>query len=119
MTADEHPELGVVVRVPSEFEAHTIAAILHDSGIEATVAPGAPSWTGQVALSPAAQGSAAVVSTAGLQRARTVLRDCHPPSTDLAWVAVDAGARHDNLPPHPVARLPTPPHLAAASPAAD
>ena len=118
MTADEHPELGVVVRVPSEFEAHTIAAILHESGIEATVTPGAPSWTGQVALSPAAQGSAVVVRTADLQRARTVLRDSDRDSIDLDWDEVDVGDRDDNLPLTPVGRMPIPAKIAAALAAA-
>ncbi len=118
MTTDEHDELGVVVRVPSEFEAHTIAAILHESGIEATVAPGAPSWTGQVALSPSAQGSAVVVRTADLQRARTVLRESDRDSIDLDWDEVDVGDRDDNLPLTPIGRMPIPAKIAAALAAA-
>ncbi len=114
MTADEHHELGVVVRVPTEFEAHTIAAILHENDIEATVAPGAPSWTGQIALSPSAQGSAVVVRTADLQRARTVLRDSDRDSIDLDWDEVDVGERDDNLPLTPVGRMPIPAKIAAA-----
>ncbi len=114
MTADEHHELGVVVRVPTEFEAHTIAAILHESGIEATVAAGAPWWTGQVPLSPAGQGSAVVVRPADLQRARTVLRESERDSIDLDWDEVDVGDREDSLPLTPVGRMPIPAKIAAA-----
>ena len=118
MTADEHHEPGVVVRVPSEFEAHTIAAILRESGIDATVAPGAPSWTGQIALSPGAQGSAVVVRSADLQRARTVLRESDRDSIDLDWDEVDVGDRDDNLRLTPVGRMPIPAKIAAALAAA-
>ncbi len=118
MTAEEHCEVAVVVRVPTEFEAHTIAAILHESGIEATVAPGAPSWTGQVALSPSGQGSAVVVRTSDLQRARTVLRESDRDSIDLDWDEVDVGDRDDNLRLTPVGRMPIPAKIAAALAAA-
>jgi len=118
MTAEEHCEVAVVVRVPTEFEAHTIAAILHESGIEATVAPGAPSWTGQVALSPAAQGSAVIVRSADLRRARTVLDESDRDSVDLDWDEVDVGDREDNLPLTPVGRMPIPAKIAAALAAA-
>jgi len=118
MTTDEHSEVAVVVRVPTEFEAHTIAAILHENGIEATVAPGAPSWTGQVALSPAAQGSAVIVRSADLRRARTVLDESDRDSIDLDWDAVDVGERDDNLPLTPVGRMPLPAKMAASLAAA-
>ncbi len=118
MTTDEHPELGVVVRVPSEFEAHTIAAILHEAGIEATVVAGAPSWTGQIDISPGAQGSAVVVRSTDLRRARTVLDESDRDSIDLDWDAVDVGERDDNLPLTPVGRMPLPAKMAAAMAAA-
>ncbi len=118
MTTDEHSEVSVVVRVPTEFEAHTIAAILHENGIEATVAPGAPSWTGQVALSPTAQGSAVIVRSADLRRARTVLDESDRDSVDLDWDEVDVGDREDNLPLTPVGRMPIPAKIAAALAAA-
>ena len=118
MTTDEHDELAVVVRVPSEFEAHTIAAILHEGGIEATVAPGAPSWTGQIALGATDQGSAVVVRSADLRRARTVLDESDRDSVDLNWDEVDVGDRDDNLPLTPVGRMPIPAKIAAALAAA-
>ncbi len=115
MTTDEP---AVVVRVPTDFEAHTIAAILHENGIEATVAPGSPSWTGQVPLSPAAQGSAVVVRNDDLQRARTILRESDQDSVDLDWDEVDVGDRVDDLPLSPVGRMPIPAKIAAALAAA-
>ncbi|TDJ59439.1 MAG: hypothetical protein E2O40_00095 [Planctomycetota bacterium] len=118
MTTDEHSEVAVVVRVPTEFEAYTIAAILHEGGIEATVAPGAPSWTGQIALSPSSQGSAVVVRSADLRRARTVLDESDRDSVDLNWDEVDVGEREDNLPLTPVGRMPIPAKIAAALAAA-
>jgi hypothetical protein len=118
MTTDEHDELAVVVRVPTEFEAHTIAAILHESGIEATVAPGAPTWTGQIALGATDQGSAVVVRSDDLRRARTVLDESDRDSVDLDWDEVDVGDREDNLPLTPVGRMPIPAKIAAALAAA-
>ena len=118
MTTDEHSEVAVVVRVPTEFEAHTIAAILHENGIEATVAPGAPSWTGQVALGPTAQGSAVIVRSADLRRAHTVLDESDRDSIDLNWDDVDVGDREDDLPLTPVGRMPVPAKIAAALAAA-
>ena len=118
MTSDKHDDLAVVVRVPTEFEAHTIAAILHESGIEATVAPGAPTWTGQIALGATDQGSAVVVRSADLRRARTVLDESDRDSVDLNWDEVDVGDREDNLPLTPVGRMPVPAKIAAALAAA-
>ena len=118
MTSDKHDDLAVVVRVPTEFEAHTIAAILHESGIEATVAPGAPTWTGQIALGATDQGSAVVVRSADLRRARTVLDESDRDSVDLDWDEVDVGDRDDNLPLTPVGRMPIPAKIAAALAAA-
>ncbi len=118
MTDEQHGEPAIVVRVPSEFEAHTIAAILHENGIDATVAPGAPSWTGQVALSPSAQGSAVIVRSADLRRARTVLDESKRDSIDLDWDEVDVGDREDDLPLTPVGRMPVPAKIAAALAAA-
>jgi hypothetical protein len=118
MTTDEHDEPAVVIRVPTDFEAHTIAAILHESGIDATVVPGAPSWTGQIALDPAAQGSAVIVRNADLRRARTVLDESDRDSVDLDWDEVDVGDREDNLPLTPIGRMPIPAKIAAALAAA-
>ena len=118
MTADKSNAPAIVVCVPSEFEAHTIAAILHEAGIEATVTPGAPAWTGQIALSPSSQGSAVVVRSADLRRARTILDESDRDSIDLDWDEVDVGDRDDDLPLTPVGRMPIPAKIAAALAAA-
>ncbi len=115
MTADDP---AVVVRVPTEFEAHTIATILRSGGIETTVSTDAPSWTGQVPISPTARGSAVIVRRGDLQRAREVLRESEQDSVDLDWDEVDVGEREDDLPLQTVGRMPIPARVAAALAAA-
>ena len=109
---------AVVVTVPTEFEAHTIAAILKADGIESTVTTSAPSWTGQMPISPTAQGSAVVVRRADIERARAVLRESERDSVDLDWDQVDVGQREDNLPVTPVGHMPLPAKVAAVVAAA-
>jgi len=115
VTADD---LAIVVRVPTEFEAHTIATILRSDGIETTVSTDAPSWTGQVPISPTARGSAVIVRRGDLQRAREVLRESEQDSVDLDWDEVDVGEREDDLPLGTVGRMPVPARVAAALAAA-
>ena len=104
---------AVVVTVPTEFEAHMIAAILKTGGIESTVTNSAPSWTGQMPISPTARGSAVVVRRTDLERARTVLRESERDSVDLDWDQVDVGQREDDLPATPVGHMPLPAKMAA------
>ncbi len=115
MTADDPT---VVVRVPTEFEAQTIATILRSGGIEASVFTDAPSWTGQIPISPSARGSAVVVRRADLQRAQAILRESEQDSVDLDWDEVDVGEREDDLPLGTVGRMPVPARVAAALAAA-
>ena len=115
MTADDP---AVVVRVPTEFEAQTIATILRADGIESTVSTDAPSWTGQMPLSPTARGSAVVVRGADLQRAQAILRESQQDSVDLDWEEVDVGEREDDLPLRTVGHMPVPARVAAAIAAA-
>ncbi len=104
---------AVVVTVPTEFEAHTIAAILKTDGIESIVTNSAPSWTGLMPISPTALGSAVVVRRADLERARTVLRESERDSVDIDWDQVDVGQREDDLPATPVGHMPLPAKMAA------
>ena len=104
---------AVVVTVPTEFEAHTIAAILKSDGIESIVTNSAPSWTGQMPISPTAGGSAVVVRRADLERAHRVLHESERDSVDLDWDQVDVGQREDNLPVTPVGHMPLPARIAA------
>ncbi len=109
---------AVVVTVPTEFEAHTIAAILKSDGIESVVTNSAPSWTGQMPISPTASGSAVVVRRADLERASAVLHESERDSADLDWDQVDVGQREDNLPCTPVGHMPLPAKVAAVVAAA-
>ncbi len=109
---------AVVVRVPTEFEAHTIATILRSGGVESTVATDAPSWTGQVPISPGARGSAVIVRRGDLERAQAILRESQQDSVDLDWDEVDVGEREDDLPLRTVGRIPVPAKVAAALAAA-
>lgn len=111
-------EPAVVVRVQSEFEAHTIAAILQEGGIDATVTSNAPSWTGQMPVSPTGRGAAVIVRGADLRRAREILGESERASVDLDWDEVDVGEREDDLPLTPVGRMPVPARIAAALAAA-
>ena len=111
MTANDP---AVVVRVPTEFEAQTIATILRDGGIESSVFTDAPSWTGQVPISPTARGSAVIVRRTDLQRALAILRESEQASVDLDWDEVDVGEREDDLPLQTVGRMPVPARVAAA-----
>ncbi len=104
---------AVVVTVPTEFEAHMIAAILKTNGIESTVTNSAPSWTGQMPISPTARGSAVVVRRADLERASAVLRESEQDSVVLDWDQVDVGQREDDLPATPVGHMPLPAKMAA------
>ncbi len=115
MTADDP---AVVVRVPTEFEAHTIATILRSGGVESTVTTDSPSWTGQVPISPGTRGSAVIVRSADLQRAQAILRESEQDSVDLDWDEVDVGEREDDLPLRTVGRIPVPAKVAAALAAA-
>ena len=97
---------ALVVSTPTEFEAQTKAALLRDEGIEATVQPVAPSWTGQVSISPGSRGASVWVRSADLDRARAVLESRIADSVDIDWDEVDVGEREDSLPLTPVGRMP-------------
>ncbi len=97
---------ALVVSTPTEFEAQTKAALLRDEGIDATVQPGAPSWTGHLSVSPGGGGSSVWVRAADLDRARTLLQTRIADSVDIDWDEVDVGEREDSLPLTPVGRMP-------------
>ncbi len=103
MNADD---LAVAVTAPTEFAAETKAAVLRSSGIEATVIRNAPSWTGHVSISPSAEGASVLVRREDLARARAVLEQTIEDSVDLDWDEVDVGEREDNVPLHPIDRMP-------------
>ncbi|MHC4217754.1 MAG: hypothetical protein ACYSU7_04780 [Planctomycetota bacterium] len=99
-------DLAVVVTVESEFEAETKAEAIRARGIEAAVTRNAPSWTGQVPISPTARGSSVLVHREDLERARSLLQQVISDSVDIDWDEVDVGEREDDLPLHAVNSMP-------------
>ncbi len=96
---------ALVVSTPTEFEAQTKAALLRDEGIDVTVQPAAPSWTGHLSVSPGGGGSSVWVRAADLDRARTLLETRIADSVDIDWDEVDVGEREDMGPLSPVGRI--------------
>lgn len=91
-------DLAVVAVTETEFEAQTKAAVLRARGIEAAVTSNAPSWTGQLAISPSERGASVLVHESELERARGILASTIEDSVDLDWDEVDVGEREDDLP---------------------
>lgn len=107
-------ELAVVVTVASDFEAQTKAAVLAAEGIESTVIHNAPTWTGQMPISPTARGSSVLVHRDDLDRARAALERAAADSVDLNWSDVDVGDRDDDLSLKPVSHVPLLARIAVA-----
>ena len=63
------PDLAVAAEVPTEFEAAALVAVLKEAGIDAVVSRNAPSWTGQMSISPTATGASVLVRDEDLERA--------------------------------------------------
>ena len=103
MTAND---IAVVAVTETEFEARAKAAVLESEGIRAMVTTNAPSWTGQMPVSPTARGASVLVNCEDLDRARSLLRQVVEDSVDLDWDEVDVGEREDDLPLHTVGRMP-------------
>jgi hypothetical protein len=99
-------DLAVVVTVESEFEAQTKAEVIRARGIEVAVTHNAPSWTGQLSISPTARGSSVLVHREDLERARSLLQQVIADSVDIDWDEVDVGEREDDLPLHEVNSMP-------------
>ncbi len=97
---------ALVVSTPTEFEAQTKAALLRDEGIDVTVQPAAPSWTGHLSVSPGGGGASVWVRAADLDRARALLETRIADSVDIDWDEVDVGEREDMGPLSPVGRIP-------------
>jgi hypothetical protein len=99
-------DLAVVVTTESEFEAQTKAEAIRARGIEAAVTCNAPSWTGQMPISPTARGASVLVHREDLERARSLLNQVISDSVDIDWDEVDVGQREDDLPLHKVNSMP-------------
>ncbi len=107
-------DLEPIAETATEFEAQTKAAVLRAEGIECAVVHNAPSWTGQMSLSPTGRGAFVLVKHQDVDRARKILQQRIDDSVDLDWDEVDVGEREDALPLRPINGMPLPAKIAAA-----
>ena len=110
MMAEGAPDdLVTVVSTATPFEAHTLASVLQDAGVDAVVM-GATPWAGV----PLDQSSRATVQVRRevAERARLVLEANVSDSIDIDWDEIDVGEREDTLPLTPVGRKQMPARVA-------
>ncbi len=103
MSGSDPDALETLLTVNSEFEAHTLVAVLREEGIEAYA------FGAMHASLPLGERIAAVpvqVRRADLERAHAALEKNATDSVDLDWDEVDVGEREDHLPLTPVNRMP-------------
>ncbi len=103
MSMPNPDDLATVTSVPTEFEAHTIVAVLREAGIEAFAFG---TLQGRLPLVGVFASVPVQVRQSDLQRARLALRQNVADSVDLDWDQVDVGERKDELPLRPVGRMP-------------
>ena len=114
MTDLDRNDLEPIAETETEFEAQTKAVVLRSEGIECVVVHNAPSWTGQMSLSPTGRGAFVLVKRQDADQARKILQERIDDSVDLDWDEVDVGEREDTLPLHPINGMPLPAKIAAA-----
>ncbi len=107
-------DLEPVATTETEFEAQTKAVVLRSEGIECAVVHNAPSWTGQMSLSPTGRGAFVLVKRQDADQARKILEQRIDDSVDLDWDEVDVGEREDALPLRSINGMPLPAKIAAA-----
>jgi hypothetical protein len=105
MTDRDPDELATLLRAHTPFEAHTLAAVLADAGIQAFVFDSAYAGFG-VSFVPGKGGVPLQVRRADLERARRAIRENASDSIDVDWAEVDVGRRADDLPLRPPHRMP-------------
>ncbi len=103
MTTQNPENLVTVTSTPTEFEAHTIVAVLREEGIEAFAFG---TFGGSLPLGGVFTSVPVQVRQSDLQRARLALRQNVADSVDLDWDEVDVGERKDELPLRPVGQMP-------------
>jgi hypothetical protein len=96
MDAQDAEGLVTVVTAQTAFQAHAIAAVLHDAEIEAFVFDSA--YTGFGFPPPSEHGVPVRVPTSALEEAQRVLDRAREESVDIDWETVDLGEREDDLP---------------------
>ncbi len=109
MTEGTPDDLVTVASTATPFEAHTLAAVLQDAGVEAVVMGTTP-WAG-VPLDASSR-VAVQVRRELAERARLVLEANVSDSIDIDWDEIDVGQREDTLPLSPVGRMPVPARIA-------
>ncbi len=114
MTDLDRNDLEPIAQTDTEFEAQTKAAVLRSEGIDCAVVGNAPSWTGQMSLSPTGRGAFVLVKHQDVEQARKILQQRIDDSVDLDWDKVDVGEREDVLPLRPVNGMPMLAKIAAA-----
>ena len=103
MTTQNPENLVTVTSTSTEFEAHTIVAVLREAGIEAFAFG---TLRGSLPLGGVFTSVPVQVRQSDLQRARLALRQNVADSVDLDWEEVNVGEREDDLPLRPVGRMP-------------
>ncbi len=110
----DQDDLEPVAATETEFEAQTKAVVLRAEGIECAVVHNAPSWTGQMSLSPTGRGAFVLVKRQDADQARKILQQRIDDSVDLDWDEVDVGEREDTLPLRQINGMPILAKIAAA-----
>ncbi|MHC5023804.1 MAG: putative signal transducing protein [Planctomycetota bacterium] len=96
MMMTEQPDDLVTILTPAtEFEAHTLAAVLKEAGIESRVF--GTTWSG-TSMVDGKIGVPLQVRRADAERAKAALEQNVEDSVDLDWDEVDVGEREDDLP---------------------
>jgi hypothetical protein len=103
--SDDPDILETVATAATTFEAQTIVAVLHESGIDAVAFDAAPGVMG-LSLTGGINAVPVQVRRGDLERARAALKQNVADSVDLDWNEVDVGEREDALPLGSVGRRP-------------
>lgn len=109
MNEESKPDdLVTLTTRPTEFEAHTLVAVLEEAGIDAYA------FGAMHALLPLSERIVAVpiqVRRRDLERAQAALAQNVADSVDLDWDEVDVGEREDQLPLTTRTRMPLIPSI--------
>jgi hypothetical protein len=113
MTAPDHEELAVVRTTATAFEAHALAVVLEDAGIEALVLESDALGFAHDPTMPAG-GAQLRVREEDQARAVVILDENASASTNVRWEDVDVGPRADELPLTPAGGMPLAARIAFA-----
>jgi hypothetical protein len=114
MTENAPDDLTTLLRVHTPFEAHTLAAVLKDAGIEVFVFDSAYAGFG-TSLAPGKGDVPIQVRRREVERARRVLSENVSDSVDIDWNEIDLGRREDSLPLRSPGRMPPAARIAFAA----